>query len=237
MFSVFKMKILAVETSTQVGSVALAIDGKIRKEFHWTRNTSHGEVTTPFIQNLLKEINLKIEDIDYFSCSVGPGSFTGIRIGLNITKTFCYIFSKKAFLFNTLDTIGFAVESSKPLLIINNAQGGKLFRRRMKQRRGLWEWLSPIEVIEASNLEQEINEQHICLGNGFQSYHHLFSENLKKNLIRTSQHKDYPSAVTLALQASHLDNCPVGQSWEAINAFYIRPSAAEEKLKRGLLKP
>lgn len=231
------MKILAVETSTRMGSIALAIDGQIAKECSWTRNKSHGEVTTPSIENLLKDINLQIKDIDYFSCSVGPGSFTGIRIGLNIVKTFCYIYSKKAFLFNTLDTIGFAVRSSKPLLIINNAQGGKLFRRRMKQRREMWEWLSPIEVIDISDLEKEVQEPHLCLGDGFEIYNNLLSSQLKKNLIRNPQYKDYPSATTLALESSNTDNSLANTPWKTINPFYIRLSAAEEKLKSGILKP
>lgn len=83
-------KILNIETSTRVCSVTLAIDGTVVaiEESH-TQN-SHSELITLFCDNVLKESGLTFNDLDAIAVSKGPGSYTGLRIGVSTAKGLCY---------------------------------------------------------------------------------------------------------------------------------------------------
>ena len=80
------MKILALDTSGAVCSVAVAEDGKILKQISSVSEKEHSQILMPNIKNLLESLNLKLDDIDLLSCSRGPGSFTGIRVEMATVK-------------------------------------------------------------------------------------------------------------------------------------------------------
>ncbi|WP_374031537.1 tRNA (adenosine(37)-N6)-threonylcarbamoyltransferase complex dimerization subunit type 1 TsaB [Bdellovibrio bacteriovorus] len=82
------MKVLAMETSTAVGGVAIIVDGNIVAEETTLRQKTHSEIISPFTENCLLKAGLKLEDIDVFAVGQGPGSFTGIRVAANAGKTF-----------------------------------------------------------------------------------------------------------------------------------------------------
>jgi len=82
--------ILNIETSTEVCSVALARDGEV---IHTRENLSgqnHAMLVTVFIEELLAESNLAMEQLDAVAVSGGPGSYTGLRIGVSVAKGICY---------------------------------------------------------------------------------------------------------------------------------------------------
>jgi len=83
-------RILNIETSTSVCSVGLSIDGKIvsLQESH-TKN-SHAEQISLFSQKVIVDAGLKFSDLDAVSVSKGPGSYTGLRIGVSTAKGYCY---------------------------------------------------------------------------------------------------------------------------------------------------
>ena len=83
-------RILNIETSTRVCSVAVSVDGTIvsLKESH-TEN-SHAEQITLFSQEVMKEVGLSVDDLDAVAVSMGPGSYTGLRIGVSTAKGYCY---------------------------------------------------------------------------------------------------------------------------------------------------
>jgi len=83
-------KILNIETSTSVCSVGISIDGKIVsiQESH-TKN-SHAEQITLFSEKVISDAGLKFSDLDAVSVSKGPGSYTGLRIGVSTAKGYCY---------------------------------------------------------------------------------------------------------------------------------------------------
>ncbi len=82
--------ILNIETSTTICSVALAKDGEkiIGKESN--EKNAHSKVLTVFIEDIFKEANIKVKDIDAVSVSKGPGSYTGLRIGVSAAKGIAY---------------------------------------------------------------------------------------------------------------------------------------------------
>lgn len=82
--------ILNIETSTEVCSVALAKDGKLLYLKETQEGLNHSELLTVFIESLFSENNLEIRDIDAVAVSKGPGSYTGLRIGVSVAKGLCY---------------------------------------------------------------------------------------------------------------------------------------------------
>ena len=80
------MKILALDTSGEICSVAVAEDGKILNQISTVSEKEHSQILMPNIKKLLESLELKLDDIDLLSCSRGPGSFTGIRVGMATVK-------------------------------------------------------------------------------------------------------------------------------------------------------
>ena len=82
------MKILAVDTSSKLCSVALLEDKNLIKKLELDNGLTHSETLMPLIQQLLHECNLALKNIDLLVSDIGPGSFTGIRIGVATCKAF-----------------------------------------------------------------------------------------------------------------------------------------------------
>lgn len=82
------MKILAIDTSSKICSIAVLEDNDLIIEKHINDGTTHSQKLMPMVDNILKECNNNISDFDLFACSVGPGSFTGVRIGVSTVKAF-----------------------------------------------------------------------------------------------------------------------------------------------------
>ena len=85
------MKILAITTSSNNCSVAILEENSIIKELNIQNTKTHSETLMPLLKELLKQSNLSLDDIDYLACDIGPGSFTGIRIGVSTIKAISQI--------------------------------------------------------------------------------------------------------------------------------------------------
>lgn len=99
------MIILAIDTSTDYLSLAIMKDGKIIGRFHRKCAMRHSSTLVPTIDKLLKKSHLKIKDIGCFVLSIGPGSFTGLRIGAATVKGLAYALKKPVVVVPTLDVI------------------------------------------------------------------------------------------------------------------------------------
>lgn len=98
------MNILSINTTTKDAEVSIQ-KGNIIFEENINNEITHSEKLLPLIDRTLKSANLKLQDIDLFACINGPGSFTGIRIGLSTLKAFAHVENKNTFAINTLDSL------------------------------------------------------------------------------------------------------------------------------------
>lgn len=80
------MKILSVSTSSNIASVSISENDKCILELNINNNKTHSETLIPLMDKLFHETNLKLSDIGLVACDIGPGSFTGIRIGISSVK-------------------------------------------------------------------------------------------------------------------------------------------------------
>jgi tRNA threonylcarbamoyladenosine biosynthesis protein TsaB len=86
------MNILQIETATTVCSVALAKDGEVIAFKQLNERNIHAEIITLFIDELINAAGFKYSDIDAVAVSSGPGSYTGLRIGVSTAKGLCFCF-------------------------------------------------------------------------------------------------------------------------------------------------
>lgn len=82
------MKILSIDTSSKICSVAVLDNKNVLKEENLNNGLTHSESLMPLIEQILIDTNLALKDINLIVCDLGPGSFTGIRIGVATTKAF-----------------------------------------------------------------------------------------------------------------------------------------------------
>lgn len=97
--------ILNMDTATPVCSVALAKDGQLLAFRERNEKNIHAEVLTGFIEEILEETKISFNDLDAVAVSMGPGSYTGLRIGLSSAKGLCYSLDKPLIGVGTLDAM------------------------------------------------------------------------------------------------------------------------------------
>ena len=103
------MLILGFESSAKSASVALMRDGELISHFFQKSGLTHSKTLLPMAEDLLKNAGFSFNDIDVFACSCGPGSFTGIRIGVSAIKGLCWGADKNAVGVSTLEAMALSV--------------------------------------------------------------------------------------------------------------------------------
>ena len=106
------MKILAIETSCDICSVSLLEDNNLILELKETAVKNHSESLMPLIDRLFKETNFSLNNVDLFAVDNGPGSFTGIRIGLSTVKAFCDVTKKPCIAVSSLEALAYSIDKS-----------------------------------------------------------------------------------------------------------------------------
>lgn len=101
--------ILNIETATEVCSVVLASDGNVIAIQEETEGRNHALLLTTFIENCLKQTGVTFADLDAIAVSKGPGSFTGLRIGVSTAKGLCYALDKPLISVNSLQSMAAVV--------------------------------------------------------------------------------------------------------------------------------
>lgn len=115
-FEVYKMKILAIDTSTDHLSLAVLDGDHAIARIHKKAPMSHSKLLVPMIDKLLKKAGLEPKDIDAFAIGIGPGSFTGLRIGVATVKGLAYALEKPIIAVPTLDAIAQNAKSFKGII-------------------------------------------------------------------------------------------------------------------------
>ena len=101
------MRILAVDTSAVCAGVAVTENGKILSECSTNTGLTHSRTLLPMIDSALRNADISLDSIDLFACSAGPGSFTGIRIGVAGIKGLCDATGKKCIAVSTLEALAY----------------------------------------------------------------------------------------------------------------------------------
>lgn len=112
------MKLLAIDTSTDYLSLAVIKDGRVAAGFHKKADMRHSILLVPMIDRLLKKAWMKIGEMDCLAISIGPGSFTGLRIGVTVVKGLAYVLKKPVIAVPTLDIIAMNAKKTKGVICV-----------------------------------------------------------------------------------------------------------------------
>lgn len=162
--------ILNLETATKNCSVALAIEGKtIACKEIAEQNFSHAEKLHVFIEELLTENNLKFSDLSAIAVSQGPGSYTGLRIGVSSAKGFCYALNIPLIAIDTLQLLAKQIQIEEGIIIsMIDARRMEVFtaiyNKNYQQIRN-----TKAEIID-ENSYQEISEKIHLVGDGTEKF-------------------------------------------------------------------
>ena len=121
------MNILAIDTSTMISTVTIASDGEIIGDFNVNQQKTHSESLVPMIENLLDLLGMTIGNIDKFVIAKGPGSFTGLRIGMTIAKTLAQVGDKELIPVSTLLALANNSSSDRLKVPMLDARGNRVY--------------------------------------------------------------------------------------------------------------
>ncbi|MDE6189860.1 MAG: tRNA (adenosine(37)-N6)-threonylcarbamoyltransferase complex dimerization subunit type 1 TsaB [Clostridia bacterium] len=107
------MKILALDSTSENMVIALSIDNKIYSFIGEAESKKHNSQVLPQIDKLLSEAQIDIKDVDYFACVIGPGSFTGIRIGVSSVNALSFALGKKCVAITSFEELAYGVDADK----------------------------------------------------------------------------------------------------------------------------
>ena len=202
------MKCLAIDTSGYHLTVALIDKKEINSIFIDNCNLKHSVVLMPKIEELLTSLNVKISEIDVFACCVGPGSFTGIRIGVSAVKAFAYAHGKKVLGVTSFDSLAYNNLSGNNLAVID--------ARHDNYYALLFNGTTPVDSPSFINGE--------TLTNLKSQVDAVLSFEQTETLVKNADIKQgFISAVIDRLSLATFDI-------ESINPLYVRKSQAEESL-------
>lgn len=102
------MKVLGIDTSTASLSIALTVDGVLKYELIQNHALTHSERLLPYLEQMMKSVDFSLEDVDMIACTIGPGSFTGIRIGVSVANAFALALQKPVVGISTLEAMAYA---------------------------------------------------------------------------------------------------------------------------------
>lgn len=102
-------RILYIETATQICSVSISYNGTLVAIKESSTANSHSEMLATFIDEIIKEAKLSLKDLDAIAVSMGPGSYTGLRIGVSSAKGLCYSLEKPLIAVSTLQSMAYGM--------------------------------------------------------------------------------------------------------------------------------
>ena len=153
------MKILAIETSAKAVSAAVSQEGKILCAGYQDTGLTHSRTLMPIVEGILKNTNLTIADMDAIAVAAGPGSFTGIRIGVAAAKGLAFAAEKPAIAISTLAAMARNVAFADGLIICAmDARRQQVYNALFEARDGKLTRLTEDRAIALSDLLEEVKD-------------------------------------------------------------------------------
>lgn len=212
------MRILSVETSTSMGSVAILEDESLLGEYRVYHEAHLSRVILKMIDELLKSCRFSLSDIDRFAVSIGPGSFTGLRVGIATIKGFSTALNKPITGIPTLEAFAACVPFTPypicPVILARKNEGYSALYHY--DRFSKLVPLKPARVIPLVNLLKEINVPTHLVGN---LPSELLGKASNKNILSSPLLK-FPTASTVGVLAHQRKDFEMADKMEMILPAY-----------------
>ena len=180
------MKILGIETSSKVCAVALSENDKIIKEKILEDENTHSVKLMPLVDELLKETKTELKDIDLFSCDKGPGSFTGIRIGISTVKAFLDATNKKAVGVSSLEILAYNSTNDGIICSIIDARNNNVYCGFFERKDNIIKQIGKLKFDTIENILEEskkMKSKITFIGDASKSYKEQIIETMREQAI------------------------------------------------------
>lgn len=222
------MKILAVDTSGLEASIALADASDVVSEVILdTAGRRNARLLIPAVNEQLQQLAWQPGDIDVVAVSIGPGSFTGLRVGVVFAKTFAWINDARLVAVDTLQGLAQRVDAAeRDVVVISDAQRGDVF---VNAYRGT-PVAAPLGDVRIENLDTALKglqalDSPILTGPGVGK----FGDRIPETVTTASVDRQLPQASSLLPAARQLIAREAWADLDALEPLYLRRSYAEEK--------
>ena len=232
------MRILAVDTSSKNCSVAIVeVDENKNYNIIAFENSddekTHSQKLMPIVDKVFKEHNLTLKDMDLLACCVGPGSFTGIRIGIATMKAFADVTNIKTVSVTSLESLSYNIEEDGIIIPIidckNNNVYSAIFSRENNTYKQIGENISDNIDNAISLYKANAENKNITfVGDGSILYKDLLNSRLSNKLIFSNKNTQSSISLAKCAYAKYLEGL-YGDS-NNLSPLYLRKSQAERAL-------
>lgn len=232
------MRILALETSAKSVSAAVTEDGALLAHSFLCTGLTHSRTLLPTVDAMLRNAELPLSSIDAFAVSAGPGSFTGLRIGVSALKGLAWAAGKPCVGVSTLYAMAQNLAHLDGALLIcaMDARRNQVYNALFEAKRGAAERLCDDRAIGLAELAEEVRgdgRKKLVLGDGaLLAYEHLTQSGV--GCILAPAALRYQDAVGVALAAEEAARRGEAVSAQELAIAYLRVSQAERERKARL---
>ncbi len=228
------MKILAIDTSGQNCSVCILDEQKVICDFNLSTGTTHSETLLPIIDTLCKFSKIDLSEIDVLACALGPGSFTGLRIGIATLKGFALGTNQKVIGISTLEALAHNVSEFDGIICsVLDAKNNNVYAGLYK-----YEYGKPVRIGDyitedletLINILKEYNSKIIFVGDGAQSFKARFEEAFNDKACFAPLHLNNQLASSVAKAALERAINNDFDEMDKLNPLYLKKSQAERML-------
>jgi tRNA threonylcarbamoyladenosine biosynthesis protein TsaB len=231
------MVVLGIETATLIEGVAVIDGDRVVAEHRSHVGSTHAERLVPTILQTLGASGFSMKEVDGIAISIGPGSFTGLRIGLSAVKGLSLARGIPVAAVPTLDGLAYHVPFCRySVCPILDAKRHEVYTALYRTSEGVPERLTELRALNPNDLMTEIDEPTIFLGDAVPVYSHLIKESLGSKAHFAPNHVGLPSGSAIALLGHTLLVEGKTVDIHSVEPFYIRKSDAELKRNHGSIR-
>jgi len=229
------LKVLAIDTSASPASAAMVENQKIIGEFFINTKLTHSQTIMPMVESLLNCCETKLEDVDVLAVSAGPGSFTGIRIGIAAIKGMAYGAEKKCVPVSTLEAMAYChLYHNGIVCSVMDARCNQVYNGLFRVENGKVIRLCPDRAISIDDLIKELENVHeniILVGDGAELCNKAMAQtSVCAQLATFNVRFQNASAVAFAAEIQALEGKTI--SSKELMPVYLRLPQAERELKK-----
>jgi len=217
------MLILAISTSSNTCSVSILEDENCIKELNIINQRTHSENLLPLIDELFKETKLSLKDINLIACDNGPGSFTGIRIGISTVKAMAEAMGIPVITSSSLEALSYNTEDTCDYIVsLIDARNNQVYCGIFNRNHDLVEEYIADDIKSALETVYKY-ENLIFIGDGFEAHKDLIGqEKVYDNIVHSKN---------IGLNAYKKFKDGIKQTADEIQPMYLRKSQAERMKK------
>ena len=228
------MKILALESSAVSASVALTEDEKLIAQSFQNCGLTHSRTLLPMAESLLQNCGIALNEVDAIAVAHGPGSFTGVRIGVATVKGLALGTDKPCIGVSTLEAMAYGAHAlSGRLCCVMDARAGQVYNTLFAVENGQPKRLCEDRAVKLTDLAEEIGDTtYFLVGDGAELCYNTLREQCIGLRLAPPELR-YPTGYGVAAAALPLLQAGKTCSPQELDAFYLRPPQAErERMKR-----